>query len=252
MPHNPQLLEALKAFGLNEKQANIYLACLEVDLITVQNLAKKSGLKRTSLYSYIDELEKIGIIQKAKQGHKTYLTAKNPEVLLKDINNRREQLLASLPYFEEIKKKKTPGPKFIFYQGRDGFKNFWRDLLHSGTKEWLIITSGKEFLSFVSESYINNWIIKTKKEANIKSRQIISDSKYAREIIRKDKEENRESIIIGPDFPFPAIKVIYDDKVAIISSAFEDMFVVIHSAEVAQTHRSLFELIWKAYKQPKL
>ena len=249
MANNQSLIQTLTAYGLNEKQAKIYLACLEFDLMTVQDVAKKSGVKRTSIYSYIDELEKMGIINRSQQGHKTYLAAKDPEILLADLNEKRNQLIASLPNFNELKRKPSPRPKFVFYQGRDGFKNFWRDLLRSGVKEWLIITSGKEFLSFVSESYINNWIIKTKKQANIKSRQIISDSRYAREIIKKDKEENRESIIIGPEFPLPAIKIIYEDKVAIISSAFEDMFVVIESAEVARTNRSLFELIWQAYKK---
>ncbi len=240
-----KLTQALKAYGLNEKQAKLYLACLGFELITIQDLAKKSGIKRTTIYSLLEELEKIGAINIVKQKKKTYIKAEAPEILLEDINQKRDKFIKNLPYFKEIKKEPAPNPKFVFYRGVEGFKNFWRDLLNSGEKEWLISTSGKEFLTFVSESYIVNWIIKEKKKRGIKSRQIIADSRYAREIVEKDKNENRESRIIDRKFPLPAIEIIYGDKVAIISSNFENLLVVIDSEEVAKTHRSYFEIIWQ-------
>lgn len=187
----------------------------------------------------------MGLINIVKQKKRTYIKAEAPEVLLEEINQKRDKLIKNLPYFREIKKEPAPNPKFIFYRGVEGFKNFWRDLLNSGEKEWLISTSGKEFLSFVSESYIVNWIIKEKKKRGIKSRQIITDSRYAREIVEKDKDENRESKIVPRQFPLPAIEIIYGDKVAIISSSFENLLIVIDSEEVAKTHRSYFEIIWQ-------
>ncbi len=240
-----KLTQALKAYGLNEKQAKLYLACLGFELITIQNLAKKSGIKRTTIYSLLEELEAIGLINIVKQKKRTYIKAEAPEILLEDINQKRDRFIKNLPYFREIKKEPAPNPKFIFYRGVEGFKNFWRDLLNSGEKEWLISTSGKEFLSFVSESYIVNRIIKEKKKRKIKSRQIITDSRYAREIVEKDKDENRESRIVSRNFPLPAIEIIYGNKVAIISSSFENLLVVIDSEEVAKTHRSYFEMIWQ-------
>lgn len=246
MNKKPQLIEALSAYGLNKKQAGLYLACLELGLSTVQTLADRSGLKRTSVYSLLEEMEKLGVINIVKQRKKTFLAARPPEALLADFNDRREKIIQSLPDFQEIKRgAATSNPKLIFYRGREGFKDFWRDLLRSGVKEWLISTSGKEFLSFVSESYIINWIIKEKKKLNIKSRQLITDSRYAREMIKKDKQENRESRIVDSRFPLPAIEIIFGDKVAIISSNFENLLIVIESKEVAQTHRSYFEIIWK-------
>lgn len=246
MKTESKLIQALGIYGLNKKQAKLYLACLGFELVTIQNLAKRSGLRRTTIYSLLEELEKIGLINIVKQKKRTYVTAQSPEVLLEDINKRREKLIKSLPYFKKIKKEPAIfNPKLIFYRGTEGFKNFWRDLLNSGEKEWLISTSGKEFLSFVSESYIVNRIIKEKKRRGIRSRQIITDSHYARGIVKKDKDENRESRIVDPKFPLPAIEIIYGNKVAIISSSFENLLVVIDSGEVAKTHRSYFEMIWQ-------
>lgn len=239
-----ELVEALEAYGLNKKQAKVYLACLELGLATVQDLAKRSGIRRTTIYSLLDDLEEGCIINIVKQKKKTFIIAQQPEFLLKDMADRKERIAASLPLFQEMKKEGASGSKFIFYRGQDGFKRFWRDLLRSGIKEWLIITSGKEFLSFVSENYITNWIIKEKKKQGIRSRQIITDSLYARNIIKKDTEENRESRLVDAKFPLPAIELVYGNRVAIMSSNFENLLVVIDSREVAQTHRSCFEMIW--------
>ncbi len=251
MANNNPLLDSLSAFGLNSKQAKLYLTCLESGLSTVQDLAKKSGIRRTSIYSLLDDMEDMGILNVVRRKNKTFLVAQSPEMLLTNFDERREKIFRSISDLKAIHQGAvTQHPQFIFYRGREGFKNFWRDLIHSGMKEWLITTSGKEFLTFVSESYIVNWIIKEKRKLGIKSRQLISDSLYAREIIKKDKQENRESRLVDIRFPLPAIEIIYGDKVAIISSNFENMLIVIESKDVAQTHRSYFEMIWESIARP--
>ena len=239
-----KLLRALEAYGLNEKQAKLYLACLKHDLATVQDLSEKSGLKRTTIYSLIESLEKLDLIHVIKKKKKTYIEAQPPEILIEALGNRKEKLERALPYFEEIKKQPDHHPKFILYRGNEGFKNFWRDILHSSEKEWLIMTSGKEFLSFVSESYVVSRFIKEKKKRDIKSRQIISDSRYAREIVKKDKEENRESRIVSHKYPLASMEIVYGNKVAIISSCCENLLIVIESEDISRSHRSYFEMLW--------
>ena len=249
MIKRPELIQTLETCGLNKRQAELYLACLGLERSTVQNLARRSKIKRTTIYSLLGELEDFGIINIIKQKKKTYVVDKPPEVILEILNEKKEKFMKSIPLFEEIKKESDLGPRFIFYRGAEGFKNFWRDILRSGTSEWLILTSGKEFLTFVSESYIQNWIIKEKTKRGVRSRQIITDSRYAREIIKKDQKEGRESRIVDSRFALPAIEIVFGDRVAIISSSFENALVVIESKEVAQTHRSYFEMIWQTARR---
>ena len=44
------LAKSLKSLGIEEKQAKVYLACLELGTATIQELADKSKVKRTSIF----------------------------------------------------------------------------------------------------------------------------------------------------------------------------------------------------------
>jgi sugar-specific transcriptional regulator TrmB len=243
--NNEKLKSALLAFGLSQKQGDLYLACLENGALTVQDAARLSRINRTTLYSQIEEMEEMGVINLVKKSGKTFIESVSPERLLHILSERQELFASVLPDLQTLKLKPRNGPQVRFYRGKEGFKFFFRSLLDSGVSEWLIITSGKEFLSFVSERYIAERIIKEKRRRKIKSRQIISDSQYAREIVRKDKLENRESRIVDSGARLPVVEIIFGNSVAIISSNFTDLIMVIESQEVAETHRSYFELIWK-------
>lgn len=245
MNNKEKLKNALLGFGLNQKQASLYLACLENGALTVQDAARLSNVNRTTLYSSIEEMEEKGVINIVKKAGKTFLESVPPERLLHILSERQELFASVLPDMQTLKLKPRKGPQVRFYRGKEGFKLFFRALLDTGISEWLITTSGKEFLSFVSERYIVEHIIKEKRRRKIKSRQIISDSHYAREIVKKDKLENRESKIVDANYKLPVVEIIFGNSVAIISSNFTDLIMVIESQEVAETHRSYFELIWK-------
>ena len=50
----------LKAYGLNEKQIKVYLACLELGSASVQKISQKSGLIRTTVYEVLETLKQRG------------------------------------------------------------------------------------------------------------------------------------------------------------------------------------------------
>ena len=53
--------DLLTNLGLSEKSAQVYVAALSLGTSSVQTLAKKSGLKRPTAYSYIEELLQEGL-----------------------------------------------------------------------------------------------------------------------------------------------------------------------------------------------
>src|SRR3989339_887310 len=223
MSDSTTIIEGLRAFGLNKKQANIYLACLKLPRPTIQNISEESGIKRTSIYTMLSELEEKEVIKYTKEGKKTYIKAKSPQNLLRSIEEKHKKIKKSLPALNRLykeQKQNSENLEIIYFRGKEG-------------------------LSFVSENYIKNHIIKEKRKRNIKSRQIITNSTYAREIVKKDIFENRESRIIDHKYKLPVIEMIYENSVAIISSNFDDLIMVIKNKNVAETHKSYFEIIWQ-------
>ena len=56
------LLKQLVNFGLSEKEAKIYLALLELEMATVFEVAKQSGINRSSAYVVLEGLKKKGLV----------------------------------------------------------------------------------------------------------------------------------------------------------------------------------------------
>ena len=51
--HEAELIQTL---GLSEHEAAVYLAALELGEANIQEISRKSGVKRTSIYNFIDTL----------------------------------------------------------------------------------------------------------------------------------------------------------------------------------------------------
>src|SRR5665647_2340202 len=139
------LLSTLKQIGLNEKQAKIYLAALELGETTIKEIAKKAGVKRTTIYDLIDEMIENGLIkQTIKETHKKFIAASPSELQL--IIQKREALLSQImPTLSSMSNVDKVRPKIRFYEGREGLIEAYADTLkHAG-----------EILSFASYDVVN-------------------------------------------------------------------------------------------------
>lgn len=242
--HN--LVGLIKNLGWSEKASKVYLAAWRLGEVTVQQLAKEAGLKRTTVYYVLDELIALGALIRTKKNKKTFYLPDTPANLLKRARERIERFQKSIGLLEEAKGNLFKKPRVYFLFGSIGFKQIWDKIFESKEKEYRIITQGENFLDFVKEKYILNEIIARKKKLKISSRQLISDSAYAREIVSKDQKENRASKILPPIFKLSFTTIITNEWVGFISPKFENMILVVENDSFAKTQRSLFEIIWNS------
>ena len=71
----------LQDIGLNEKEAIVYLSLLAVDNSSVLDIAKKTGLNRSTTYVILESLSKKGLVSETNIGKKTHYQAEPPERL---------------------------------------------------------------------------------------------------------------------------------------------------------------------------
>ena len=102
------------------------------------------------------------------------------------------------------------------------------------------------FLGYVRERYILDEIIAAKRIRGIKSRQLITDSPYARKIVLKDMSENRVSKLLPSRYPLLFTQIVCKDFVAFVSPRVEDVLMIIESESLAQTRRIFFEILWQS------
>ena len=101
--------EALLNFGLSNKEADVYLAHLELGQATVKQIAEKADLKRTSTYTYIRSLINRGLLNTLEKDGKQYFIAEKPEKLKffceqqeKEIKRKIKNIESILPELESL------------------------------------------------------------------------------------------------------------------------------------------------------
>lgn len=242
------IIELVKNVGLSEKAAKVYLACLEMGEGTIQDLARQAKIKRTTIYYLLTELIENGALVETRRNKKSFYIATHPRDLLKFAKARIRETEEALPFLEEKHHAIFEKPRLYFLFGPQGFKQIWDMIFASKEKEYCLITEGESFLDFVKEKYILDEIIKKKKDLGIRSKQIISDSEYARKIVAKDARENRASKILPKTVgKLPFTEVICGNFVAFISPRFENNLFVVEDALFAKTRQSVFDALWEKY-----
>src|SRR3989344_4107171 len=246
-----QPTEILKNIGLSVKGAQVYLASLELGEGTVQTIALRAGLRRTTVYYILEELIAFGALIETKRGKKAAYLPAEPSHLLRRAKEHLHDFESALDMFEERKHAIYPKPQVLFLYGPAGFKEVWDMIFSSGEKEFRIITPGQNFLGFVKEKYILEEIVRTKKKLKIMSKQLISDTPYARRIVAKDQSEGRKSKFLPAGHPVLFTEIITEDFVAFISSRFDNMIFVVQNDAFAKTRHTIFEVLWGKLPEPK-
>lgn len=59
-----QIIESLESLGLNEKEAKVYTALLQLGRVSAYSVSEKSGLKKPTTYVVLGELVKKGLVSK--------------------------------------------------------------------------------------------------------------------------------------------------------------------------------------------
>ena len=237
------LLSTLKQIGLSEKQAGIYLAALELGETTVKEIAKKAEIKRTTIYDLLDEMIESGLIkQTIKESRKKFIAA-SPEELQILIQKRESLLGQIMPALNSMSNVDKVRPKIRFYEGREGLIEVYNDTLkHSG-----------EILGFASEDVLKilgpDWAlryIKQRLHKKIYYKGIVPKSALLeKDFVNQNQQQLRSTKLIdGQKYPISNEIMIYGhQKIAIISPK-DSIGLIIESAEIYRTQKSIFELLW--------
>ena len=241
------ILQTLKQIGLNEKQAKIYLACLELGEASIGSIAKKANLKRTTIYDLIADLLNEGYIKQTILGKKNRFIAAEPEEL-KIILKKKEALLGQvLPQLNLINNVTKTKPKIWFYNGIDGLKKVYADTLNYQGE--ILAIGGEAVISEISLEWILDYVKKRVKKG-IPVRAIVAKtSLLEKHFLSEDKKQLRTSKIIdSKKFPFPIEINIYGNKRVFFVSADEEMGLIIEGVGIHKAMKSFFELAWKNLK----
>lgn len=246
------MITTLEKLGLSEKEANVYLAVLELGASNVQNIAQKAGVNRATTYVILETLAKKGLASSYEKGKKTFFTAENPEQLERllkrqedDLETKHQELKKLIPELKAIFNLAGNKPKVKFYEGMEGLKAMQQDALRASIKagEIYAFTPLDRYLeSFPQQETVINRVqrkvrikvIYTHKNGPVKNASSKKDLRIARFVPRNK-------------FPFESMIDIFPrSTVRIYNFKPTFMGVMIENPQVAKTLKAVFDLAWES------
>lgn len=248
-----ELITTLQNYGFSDKEAKIYLTCLELWTSLASTIARRAEINRGTTYSILEDFKRRGIASENLKDELKYFSVLNPEILFKREEERYEKMKSTLPDLLAITQKFGSRPKTQFFEWFEWLKKIFEEVLVA----WNKMTS--PYLSFVGtnkmdlrvEKYIYNEFIPQRAKVKVKTKAIMSQDKS--KYMDYHKKSHNTLIVDKPLFDLWNEIVVYGtNKVAILMYDTAEMsWLTIESQTLYDGLTSLFNLIRDMYKKGK-
>ncbi len=240
------LVNKLEALGLNQKEAKIYLALLELGETTVARIAKKSKIQRTTIYDVINSLKEKGLVSITPKNKKKCYTASDPRQLEEKLEERKNILKSILPELLSITNLIDKKPKISYFEGIEGLKEIYYHHLNNYLGQPVYGWLPNDIFPNFGEDFLRRFIAKRMKE-KIMSYAIGPNTPEVRELQTHDARSLRK-IKIDPDESH-LIEIgidVYSRNITSIVSFKEQIGLIIESKLIHNTLRMLFDIHWNS------
>ena len=231
--------EKLQKLGLSPNETKCYLALLKIGSASANEISRRSGVHRVSVYDALRGLREKGLISQISKANKLLFEAANPERIADiikekelELNEVKKVVPELLLDFKMAKQKQ----EIHSFKGLAGIKTVLHELLKSKTE---ILDFGaeykiKEFLPYDYPKWDRERV-----ERRIKMR-IVANIKIKPARIRLTKIR-----YVPSEFNSSVSTYIFDDKVAMIMWVENPLGMIIEHKAVFEAYKNYFEYLWQ-------
>lgn len=247
----------LESIGLSKTESQLYISGLKTPS-TIDDLIKNTSIKRSTAYHAMKTLETKGLVSPGRENGRLLFTMTPPENIVSFLDNQSKELERKqveldrlLPLFPLPHASKTSSYRVEHYESIEGIKKVVDAALDCKTPEWRIIAPKQNFFSDYDQDYARYYL--TKRQAHkIKAKTLWEapvEGKNSGRLTLRDIV-TREPRYLPSKFrgQFSAVIIIFDDKVAYISSLKNSESLLLQSSDFSSTMRVMFDALWEASK----
>jgi sugar-specific transcriptional regulator TrmB len=237
-----EIIDTLKQAGLNEKQAYVYIALLELGTATVHPIANKAGIKRPTTYLILDELQAKGLVSIVPRAKKALYTAESPEKIISDLNKKQELLKSFLPNMLALYNAKVDKPQVLLFEGKDAVRGIYDKILKGKEVAWF--STIRDVLSIYPDypKKLNEQAMAGK----VNVRELLTNSKadieYAKAMSRGPNFQQRFATGVAEFF---TDNCLYDGNVIFFYFQPTVSAIQISSQGIYKSLKSLYEFAWQ-------
>ncbi len=244
-----EIQEALQATGMNEKEAAVYTALLQLGRASAYSVSLKSGLKKPTTYVILEQLIEKGLVQRVPRIKKQLYFANSPETLFGVAEEKLNLAKQKLPELLAMTRGDETKVSTVFYEGMTGMKK----LMEYGFKEHEdqemtgFFATDKDIKPELSDYFKDEWALEMKKRRITIRGVAPRDPSLA--FYRKADEEFGRSIRPIPIKEFSSeVAITVLGNIVKIEDYKNLQGIAIENADVAKTMREIFEMVWVRVK----
>ena len=246
----------LKKLGLKDKEAAVYVACLQLGPSPVQQIARKAKVVRATTYVVLEALENQGLVTHYKEEKRTLYSAEPPRQLTRLLEKEREvidekqhDLELMLPELQILMKAAGDRPSVRYFSGIDGLRAIRREMV-------MYSEAGDVWYSFTPTDHLEAVFGKggeltyteQRVAKGIRAKTLFATKSMS---LKEDLLSVRDNLVERRFLPARYYRsasgmTIYRDRVAIGVFVGKVGGVIIESQLIADMMRSLFEMAWQS------
>lgn len=247
--------EILKKLDFSEKEIDVYLAILKNGKITPADLAKITGINRSTVYAITSELGEKGVINHDLSSPIKYLVSAPPEEL-ENIIKREEKKIESkkalvLKAIEELRgfsgnaRYSLPKLRFIAEEELENFlykqADKWDESLLKTESCWYGFQD-HTYAEFYSNNIDWYW---SRADKDIQLRLITNESNIEK-VMQKRNYDKRQIKFLKKKVPFTATTWVIGDYIVMVFTNQRPHYAIeMRNAEFARNQRELFKFLWE-------
>ena len=240
----------LEQLGLSDKEIQVYALLLEEGQLTPNRISQKTGIKRTTVYSTLEELEELGLVFSSPFSSGKKYQALSPERLLRRKLSRLKKVKESLPEIEAkiSERGKDEKPRVLYFKGVEGIKNltkYRREELRDKKLTGFWATTSTEVLEKFGNFF--HGYSKNLEKMNTLERGISPDTPEVAEYndrYHSDVSPLFEKKILPESIYNPTVSFEFSENWLKIYDFLDLHGIVIESKKAAEAMGQIFELAW--------
>jgi sugar-specific transcriptional regulator TrmB len=242
----------LQDIGFSDKEATVYLALLQVDSSSVLDLAKRTKIKRPTVYVILGSLAKKGLVTETTVGKKVHYHAESPERLATYIERQKvalddqmRQLKDVIPQIKSIQREGGEKPTVQYFEGKEGVF-MMHEIVHESddrTDTGYVLYS-RDLLDQVFPQEERGKFKAKRLAKGIKNKVLYT---YTQGELASTDDSDRIKVD-EKRYPFTCDISIFKDKVAISILGRKVSGIYIQSKDFAETLKSLFLIAFDSRK----
>jgi predicted transcriptional regulator len=241
-----------KSFLLNEKEIVVYQACLEQGFLNPSEIARLTGIKRTTIYLVLEDLKSKGLLVERIKGKRKIVGAAPPETLRRLVEREQEKVTEKniaieniIPLLENLQKSPGENTEIEILEGTTGAITLIEKILQAKSDiHWL--GSLETMLHIIDEEKFYKLMTWRRMDQSTTAYAITDRSILENKKLGERMGNFRQYRFLEKPFELPALVILYGDTVCLVRvTGKKTKIVLVRDATIYQIVRFMFDTMWQ-------